>query len=332
MNSQMKDWVSACIIEDDEEIEPKMEVIEGEKRVKKEEIKEGIEEEEIKEGIEEEEIKEEIISIKNLHKKIKKLKEKGEIITKDIKEAINDIKKPTKKIKESRKSSIKEPLKTCYLEDNKIIEIGVDEAGRGPLFGPVYVGAVVLPKDNDTFEHNKMKDSKRFHSKKKIEETAEYIKSHAIAWAVEYEDETVIDAMNILQATQQAMHKAIQKVLNKLAIHEEYKDYIKQNKLVLLIDGNYFKPMFNKDGVKLNTILVEKGDNTYTSIAAASILAKVSRDQYITDLCDKNPELAENYGINGNMGYGAAKHMEGIKTFGITKWHRRSFGPCKDFL
>jgi ribonuclease HII len=230
------------------------------------------------------------------------------------------------------KKTVKEPLKFSYLKDIQILEIGVDEAGRGPLFGPVYVAATVLPKDDKTFLHSKMKDSKKFHSKKKIEETAEYIKNNCIAWAVEYEDERVIDEINILQATQQAMHKAIQNVINQLSTISEYRENIKQNKLLLLIDGNYFKPMYTKDGAKLNTILVEKGDNTYTSIAAASILAKSSRDLYITTLCEENPELGDLYGINGNMGYGAAKHIEGIKMHGITKWHRRSFGICKNYV
>ena len=96
---------------------------------------------------------------------------------------------------------------------------GIDEAGRGPMFGRVYSGAVVLPKD-DSFDHFKMKDSKKFTSKnpKKIQEVADYIKEHALAWAVEYEDERVIDDINILQATQSAMHKAIRSVMRKLNV------------------------------------------------------------------------------------------------------------------
>ena len=101
-----------------------------------------------------------------------------------------------------------------FQEPNRV-EIGIDEAGRGPMFGRVYAGVAVLPKD-DGFDHSQMKDSKKFHSKKKIEQVAEYIKENAIAWAVEYEDEQVIDDINILQATQSAMHKAIKNVLLKL--------------------------------------------------------------------------------------------------------------------
>ena len=198
------------------------------------------------------------------------------------------------------------------------------------MFGRVYSGAVVLPKD-DSFDHFKMKDSKKFTSKnpKKIQEVAEYIKEHAVAWAVEYEDERVIDEINILQATQSAMHKAIRSVLRQL-------NGIDTNNLFLLIDGNYFKPLtvFNKKNNRIENAkyeTVEGGDNKYTSIAAASILAKVERDKYIEDLCLENPELVERYGIDGNKGYGSKQHMDGIKQYGITKWHRRTFGICKTF-
>jgi ribonuclease HII len=105
----------------------------------------------------------------------------------------------------------------------------------------------------------------------------------------------------------------------------------------LLIDGNYFKPItyFNKRSGKVETIphlTVEGGDNKYASIAAASILAKVERDRYIDELCQQNPTLAEYYGIDSNKGYGAKRHMEGIKEHGITIWHRRSFGICKNYV
>ena len=106
-------------------------------------------------------------------------------------------------------------LNNKYFDDPTIFEIGVDEAGRGPLFGRVYSAAVVLPKE-DTFEHFRMKDSKKFHSKKQIEEVAEYIKQNAIAWYVSFEDEKTIDKINILQSTQKAMHSAILEVRNQI--------------------------------------------------------------------------------------------------------------------
>ena len=106
------------------------------------------------------------------------------------------------------------------------------------------------------------------------------------------------------------------------------------NNISLLIDGNYFNTIMCIDPVtnKLTTIphiCIKGGDNKYTSIAAASIIAKVERDKYIADLCVKYPYLAERYGIDKNKGYGAAIHMEGIKEYGITPWHRKTFGICK---
>jgi len=181
-----------------------------------------------------------------------------------------------------------------------------------------------------------MKDSKKFTSKAKIEEAAEYIKKNAVAWYVGFEDEKVIDEINILQATQSAMHKSILEVrkqyIQKMNSNAEKKDY----SINLLIDGNYFNPIniVNKTTNKLQTIpytCIEGGDNKYTAIAAASILAKVERDKYIDELCVEHPELIEHYAINSNKGYGAKKHIDGIKAHGITIWHRRSFGICKNY-
>lgn len=234
-------------------------------------------------------------------------------------------------VKQKSKRNIQQPLNKYFNEDNIIIELGIDEAGRGPMFGRVYAGVVVLPKD-DSFEHSQMKDSKKFHNKKKIAEVAEYIKENAIVWAVEYEDEQTIDNINILQATQSAMHKGIKNVLGQLEKISE----LHLDKVLLLVDGNYFKPysILNKTKTKLETIkyqMIQGGDNKYTSIAAASILAKVERDKYIDDLCVLNPELGERYGIDSNKGYGSKTHMDGIRKYGITKWHRKTFGICKEF-
>jgi ribonuclease HII len=228
-------------------------------------------------------------------------------------------KEQTETNKKIKSKTIKNTLKTFH-ENNSIYEIGVDEVGRGPLFGRVYSAAVVLPKD-DSFDHFKMKDSKKFHSKKKIQEVADYIKMNAIAWSVTFEDECVIDEINILQATQQCMHKSILKIIEKTKM-TEYK---------LLIDGNYFKPLKVSNNIKYKFACIEGGDNIYSSIAAASIIAKVERDKYIEDLCNLHPDLIEKYGIDSNKGYGAKKHMDGIKEHGITPWHRRTFGICKQY-
>lgn len=224
------------------------------------------------------------------------------------------------------------PLNKFYDENPDFFEIGVDEVGRGPLFGRVYTAAVILPKD-DSFNHSLMKDSKRFTSKKKIEEVSNYIKENSLGWYVSFEEEDVIDKINILQATQTSMKNSILN-LKELMIKKITSET--EPKFKLLIDGNYFNPIatFNKTRNTLEVmshICVEGGDNKYSSIAAASILAKVSRDKYISDLCIEHPELIYKYGINGNKGYGSKQHIEGIKQHGITQWHRKSFGICKNY-
>ena len=255
------------------------------------------------------------------------------------------------KIKKSRKIITPVFLKTGFFEEEEIMEIGVDEAGRGPLFGRVYTAAVVLPKNSHLFDHTLMKDSKKFHSKKKIQEVAEYIKENAVAWSVTYEDEKSIDEINILQATQKSMHHSISNILNNNHIQENNNNHNLFNykakmlsrcgfipkSIHLLIDGNYFNTFsyYNKKIKKIEIVphvCIEGGDNQYSAIAAASILAKVERDAYIDELCEKYPELAEKYGIDTNKGYGAKKHLDGIKQHGITQWHRKTFGICKSFV
>lgn len=217
-----------------------------------------------------------------------------------------------------KKRVLTQPLQH-YFNNDQSIEVGIDEAGRGPMFGRVYAAAVVLPKD-DTFHHEMMKDSKRFHSEKKIMEAYEYIKKNAISYSVEYSDETVIDKINIRQATLLTMHNAIK----KLNVQPD----------LILVDGNDFKPYvrIRDEGFhQTQHICIEGGDNKYTCIAAASILAKVERDNYIKELCKKNPLLDEYYGISGNKGYGTKKHLDGIKQYGISEFHRKTYGICRDY-
>jgi ribonuclease HII len=257
----------------------------------------------------------------------------------DDSESDEEIAKP----KTAKPKMKQEILKKYYNEEDKIFEIGVDEVGRGPLFGRVYTAAVILPKD-DSFDCSMVKDSKKFHSKKKIEEASNYIKEHALAWYISFETEKTIDEINILQATQTAMHSSVlevRKQYNKTLIERRKEDKTiiegKDYSYFLLIDGNYFKPItyLNKNTGKLESLpytTIEGGDNKYASIAAASILAKVERDKYIHELCQQNPTLAEYYGIDSNKGYGAKRHIDGIKEHGITIWHRRSFGICKNYI
>jgi len=281
-------------------------------------------------------------SKKRIVKSKKNLVEKEKIIE-TVEKTETNLSKPT------RQKTVTNSLKCFYNEDPNVYEIGVDEAGRGPLFGRVYTAAVILPKDN-SFDCTKVKDSKKFHSKKKIEEAADYIKENALAWYVSFEDEKKIDEINILQATQSSMHHSINETCKQF--DKKYNTLHKQNNIDknkkdifekkaysyhLLIDGNYFNPItsFNKETNRIETmpyITIEGGDNKYASIAAASILAKVERDNYIEQLCELNPELAEKYGIDSNKGYGAKKHIDGIKEHGITIWHRRSFAPCKNYV
>jgi ribonuclease HII len=222
-------------------------------------------------------------------------------------------------------------------------EIGVDEAGRGPLFGRVYTGAVILPPTSrdasststttttTVFDFSLLKDSKKFHSEKKIREVSDYIKEHAVAWAISYEEPGVIDSLNIRRATLQCMRNSINTVVKKHTAEPRTSDYL------LLIDGNDFIPMgnYNQETDEIDNythVCVEGGDNTYACIAAASILAKVARDEYIEKMCDEYPILDELYSLRGNKGYGAKKHLDGIREHGITQWHRRSYGICKQFV
>ena len=208
-----------------------------------------------------------------------------------------------------------------FYNEHSSCEIGIDEAGRGPLFGRLYVSAVVLPKAGD---FSSIKDSKKFTNKKKMREVAEYIKKIAIAWSVQYVEHDIIDRINIRESVLMLMHKCIDDIISRVDI----------SNLLLLVDGNDFRPYMQCDPetmelTEIPHITIEKGDSLYSSIAAASILAKVERDDYILDLCHQYPVLIERYGLDKNMGYGTKKHIEGIKQYGITEGHRKTYGICK---
>ena len=202
-----------------------------------------------------------------------------------------------------------------YYNDTDI-EAGIDEVARGCLLGRVYTCAVIWNKENDEdFDHPIMKDSKRF-NKEKREEMAEYIKNYALDYSIAYNDEKKIDKINILNATFDSMHKS----LDGLNIDIDN----------ILVDGNRFKPYLNKEGNYVSHICFEKGDTKYYAIAAASILAKVEHDKYIRELCEEYPELDEKYHLLSNMGYGTESHINGIKKYGISQFHRKTFGICKE--
>ncbi len=210
-------------------------------------------------------------------------------------------------------------------QDEYKYEVGIDEAGRGPMFGRLYVAAVILPKeDSETlFKYEWMKDSKRFTSEKKIKQVSDHIKQYAYAWAISYVEASVIDEINIRQSVFRGMHDCCRQILAA-------NPHLNKDNTFLLVDGNDFAPyrVFSQESesiVEYPSETVEKGDGTYCSIAAASILAKVARDEYIRDICQQYPELDERYGLLKNKGYGTKKHMEGLNTYGYSELHRKTF-------
>jgi ribonuclease HII len=178
------------------------------------------------------------------------------------------------------------------------IEAGCDEAGRGCLAGPVFAAAVILPRN---FRHPDLNDSKKLTEKQRYK-LREEIMEMAIAWKVAMIDNKEIDEMNILRASIKAMHKAI--------------DGLRPEPQFLIIDGNRFYPYKN---IPFKTII--RGDGLYYSIAAASVLAKTFRDEYMIKLDDEYP----GYDWRNNKGYPTKRHREAIHLNGITPYHRRSF-------
>lgn len=187
-------------------------------------------------------------------------------------------------------------LKSFHHTDT--IEAGCDEAGRGCLAGPVFAAAVIFPPD---YYHPLLNDSKLLNHKLRLQLRND-IQKAAIAWAVDSSDNHYIDKVNILKASIYTMHKAV----GKLNVKPEY----------LIIDGNYFLPM---EGYKHKCFV--KGDGLYLSIAAASILAKTYRDEYMETLHNDFPA----YNWKSNKGYGTLAHRRAIKEFGTTEFHRHSF-------
>ncbi len=184
-----------------------------------------------------------------------------------------------------------------YFKQGKV-EAGCDEAGRGCLAGPVVAAAVVLPSD---FKHDTLNDSKQLKAETR-QQLVEDIKSNAIACAIGVCDQTEIDEINILKASFKAMHKAI----SALSVIPD----------LLLIDGNRFTPY-----PKIDHECIIKGDSKYLSIAAASVLAKTYRDDFMISLSEEYPY----YGWEHNFGYPTKKHRAAIAEHGSTPYHRQSF-------
>ena len=192
-------------------------------------------------------------------------------------------------------------LKSHYYED--LIEAGCDEAGRGCLAGSVYAAAVILPSD---YQNELLNDSKKLTAKKRYT-LREEIERDAIAWAVGIVTPEEIDKINILNASFLAMHRAL--------------DQLKVRPEAVIVDGNRFKPYQD-----LPSTTIVKGDGKYLSIAAASILAKTYRDDYMLSLAEEYPQ----YDWQSNMGYPTKKHRQAIREYGITPFHRKSYNLLGD--
>jgi len=228
-------------------------------------------------------------------------------------------------------------LARAYHLDEPRLEIGLDEAGRGPLFGRLFVGGVVLPFRGgegavDDFRYNWMKDSKKFYSHQKRAEVAAYIRENALAYHVAFVEASEIDDINILNAVYKGMHECVREIAGQLRAKGLDGGLWKEKEgMFLLVDGNLFEPVMEwNSGTERyeipDFITVEGGDNKYCSIAAASILAKVAHDEYILRMCRDYPELETRYGLLKGMGYATKAHLEGIRKHGISQWHRRTFG------
>jgi ribonuclease HII len=213
-------------------------------------------------------------------------------------------------------------LQESYEEGLASSEIGLDEAGRGCLMGPVCIGAVILGPSKDRPEPPfPIRDSKKMSAKKRGA-LRTYIQTYALSYSVKFVWESEIDTLNILKATMVGMHRCLDEIF------ETYMGPLSR----LLVDGNTFPIYTRKDTCEpIPHECIKGGDDLYQSIACASILAKEHRDEYIQKLVTNNPVL-EDYAIHKNNGYGTKAHMEALHQKGVTEWHRKSFEPCKTIL
>lgn len=197
-----------------------------------------------------------------------------------------------------------------FYQKNKI-ELGIDEAGRGCLIGPVCVAGVILGDIENNPPPYKIRDSKKI-SPKIRKNLREYIENNSIAFSVQLINEKTIDDINILKATMKGMHLCIDDILKQINID------------TILVDGNQFDPYLDQNFEPINHICIPKGDDKYLNIAAASILAKEYHDEYIQKLVNENIQL-NNYKLLNNKGYGTKDHINAIKEYGLTQWHRKSY-------
>ena len=212
------------------------------------------------------------------------------------------------------------------------VNIGIDEAGRGCAWGSVFAGAVVLPDhlsiedEMDPLHKQLLRDSKKL-SKKRRMEARELIHSEAIAYATGETTANEIDTVNILNATFTAMHRAIDKCIEML--NEKSNDGIKYVVNEILVDGNRFRLYIDGDGEPINHQCIVGGDASERCIAAASILAKTSRDMYIDNMVEIDPDIDEKWGMLKHKGYCTKQHITALREHGCHPMHRKSYGPVK---
>jgi ribonuclease HII len=202
--------------------------------------------------------------------------------------------------------------------DGTLLEVGIDEAGRGCLAGPVVAAAVSMPIFDEVDEEydivKMIKDSKKMTPKNR-DICREFIESMAIDWGVGTANNSEIDQINILKATHTAMHRA----LDNLNITPDF----------ILVDGNSFRDYYDDDNEFVDYKCVIGGDNKYLNIACASILAKEYHDKIIRGFIEENPDYDTKYDWNSNVCYGTEKHRNGIEQWGVSKYHRKTFGICR---
>jgi len=200
-------------------------------------------------------------------------------------------------------------MKNFYQQDS--IEIGIDEAGRGCLIGPVCVSGVIMGDIESNPPPYQIRDSKKC-SPKIRNILRDYIENNSIAYSVQLINVEDIDKLNILNATLKGMTQCVDEIRKQIDIDR------------ILVDGNQFNIYMTEDFEPIEHICIPKGDDKYINIAAASILAKEYHDDYIKNLVNENSHL-QNYNLLKNKGYGTKDHMNAIKEYGPTKWHRKSF-------
>lgn len=212
-------------------------------------------------------------------------------------------------------------MKRTWIDDG-CVEVGLDEAGRGSLWGRLYVGAVIMSPDDDAYFDNgvtlrKITDSKKLTPRRRAV-LADFIRENAIESVVAWADPEEIDRNNILQADMAAMHRALSSMGTPFQR--------------ILVDGDYWKPWSDASGEVVPALTIVEGDAVSLPIAAASILAKEAHDAWVRETVAAEPTLGERYGLDKNMGYGTAAHMEGLRTWGAHSLHRKSFAPVRGVL